>query len=324
MHRHARQHLAGRRGPQRPHPATAAGAALAALVERATNGTPLDGITGANNTETVNRLFSDNVHLTNLGMYYMALVTYASVYERSPVGAAAPSGISAAQARSLQETAWAFVSNFYSSYRAPDLASCRATVATSFCSTLLDLPQPGKRCASCTATFSAQNSNNPLYYSAGQPTLRTGTPHLERRSLSSATPPTPHPAELRMFEGFTAQSYAVNNSAVYAVVGGPADAPPLLLLHGYPQTHAMWHRVAQRLATRYRLVIPDLRGYGRSARPPVDDDHAAHSKRAMAADAMALMQHLGHDRFFVAGHDRGGRVGHRLALDHPQAWPSCA
>ncbi|MCX7901875.1 MAG: alpha/beta hydrolase [Burkholderiaceae bacterium] len=95
--------------------------------------------------------------------------------------------------------------------------------------------------------------------------------------------------------------------------------PPLLLLHGFPQTHVMWHKVAPRLAERFTLVMPDLRGYGDSDRPPGGADHAAYSKRAMAADMVGLMRALGHEAFFVCGHDRGARVAHRLALDHPQA-----
>lgn len=121
------------------------------------------------------------------------------------------------------------------------------------------------------------------------------------------------------FEGFDARHHAVNGVEIFARVGGRSDGAPLLLLHGYPQTHAIWHRMAQQLAAHYRLVIPDLRGYGRSSKPPGAADHANYSKRAMAADMVALMQELGHERFFVAGHDRGGRVAHRLALDHPQA-----
>ena len=97
------------------------------------------------------------------------------------------------------------------------------------------------------------------------------------------------------------------------------EGPPLLLLHGFPQTHAIWHRVAPALSRRYTLVMADLRGYGDSAKPPSDPAHAAYSKRAMAADMAGLMRSLGHERFFVCGHDRGGRVAHRLALDHPQA-----
>lgn len=121
------------------------------------------------------------------------------------------------------------------------------------------------------------------------------------------------------FDGFEAGEHAVNDTTLFARTGGRPDGPPLLLLHGYPQTHALWHRVAERLADHYRLVLPDLRGYGRSAKPPGRHDHADYSKRAMAADVLALMRSLGHERFFVAGHDRGGRVAHRLAVDHPEA-----
>lgn len=97
------------------------------------------------------------------------------------------------------------------------------------------------------------------------------------------------------------------------------DGPPLLLIHGYPQTHVMWHRVADALAARFTVVAPDLRGYGDSAKPAGDADHANYSKRTMAGDLVAVMAGLGHDRFNVAGHDRGGRVAYRLALDHPDA-----
>lgn len=102
---------------------------------------------------------------------------------------------------------------------------------------------------------------------------------------------------------------------VHYALGG--SGPPLLLLHGYPQTHVMWHRVADGLAERFTVVIPDLRGYGDSDKPASTDDHFPYSKRAMARDQVALMRHLGFDRFDVAGHDRGGRVAHRLTLDHP-------
>ena len=123
------------------------------------------------------------------------------------------------------------------------------------------------------------------------------------------------------FEGFETRTVPLGDVALHVRLGGRLDAPPLLLLHGYPQTGALWHRVARALAADFRLVIPDLRGYGRSTKP--DDGgqgaaqhHALMSKRAMAADVAALMAALGHDRFCVAGHDRGGRVAHRLALDH--------
>jgi haloacetate dehalogenase len=97
------------------------------------------------------------------------------------------------------------------------------------------------------------------------------------------------------------------------------DGPALLLLHGFPETHLMWHAVAPALAERFTVVAADLPGYGDSFRPPVSEDHAAHSKRALAADLVAAMGDLGHGSFAVAGHDRGGRVGYRMALDHPGA-----
>jgi haloacetate dehalogenase len=95
--------------------------------------------------------------------------------------------------------------------------------------------------------------------------------------------------------------------------------PPLLLLHGYPQTGFMWHKIAPRLAEDFTVVVADLRGYGDSDKPTSREDHAVYSKRAMAADMMAVMTALGHSQFFIAGHDRGGRVAHRLARDYPQA-----
>lgn len=95
--------------------------------------------------------------------------------------------------------------------------------------------------------------------------------------------------------------------------------PPLLLLHGNPQTHAMWHKVAPELARDFTVVCPDLRGYGLSGKPPVSADHAAYAKRAMAADMVGLMRDLGFDRFQVVAHDRGARVAHRMALDAPGA-----
>ena len=97
------------------------------------------------------------------------------------------------------------------------------------------------------------------------------------------------------------------------------DGPPLLLLHGYPQTGYIWHKIAPLLAKDFTVVVADLRGYGDSDKPPTSADHAVYSKRAMAADMIAVMATLGHQQFFVAGHDRGGRVAHRLARDYPQA-----
>jgi haloacetate dehalogenase len=117
---------------------------------------------------------------------------------------------------------------------------------------------------------------------------------------------------------FTFERIAVNGTrlAVRHSPAGDAARPALLLLHGFPQTHAIWHRVAPRLAQRFRLVMPDLRGYGDSDSPDGLPDHAGYSKRTMAADVAALMSHFGIERFFVCGHDRGARVAHRLALDH--------
>jgi haloacetate dehalogenase len=121
------------------------------------------------------------------------------------------------------------------------------------------------------------------------------------------------------FEDFQARPYDTGEARIFARSGGRADGPPLLLLHGFPQTHAIWHRVARQLADRFFLVMPDLRGYGDSSKPPGSPDHANYSKRVMADDMVDLMRLLGHERFGLVGHDRGGRVAHRLALDHPQA-----
>lgn len=121
------------------------------------------------------------------------------------------------------------------------------------------------------------------------------------------------------FDGFQIRDLpGADGQTVHVRTGGRADAPPLVLLHGFPQTHAMWHRVAQRLAGDFHLVLPDVRGYGDTTRPPGGPEQAAYSKRAMAADVAAVLGHLGIGSAFVCGHDRGGRVSHRLALDHPQ------
>ena len=117
-------------------------------------------------------------------------------------------------------------------------------------------------------------------------------------------------------DGFTPQHIDTGDTTIFAQVGG--DGPPLLLLHGFPQTHLMWRDVAPILAPRFRVVCADLRGYGASGCPPSAPDHGPYAKRAMAADLVALMRHLGHERFDVCGHDRGGRVAYRLALDHPE------
>ncbi len=120
-----------------------------------------------------------------------------------------------------------------------------------------------------------------------------------------------------LFPGFRAQSIAISGATIHCVVGG--SGPPLLMLHGYPQTHAMWHRIAPRLAERFTVVCSDLRGYGDSSKPDGGVGHVNYSKRAMAADQVEVMRTLGFARFRLAGHDRGGRVAHRLCLDHPHA-----
>jgi haloacetate dehalogenase len=120
-----------------------------------------------------------------------------------------------------------------------------------------------------------------------------------------------------MFDGFERVRIDTGEATINAVHGG--TGPPVLLLHGFPQTSAMWHQVAPALARRYTVVAADLRGYGDSGRPPAGADHAGYSFRAMAADQVALMRSLGHERFAVVGHDRGARVTHRMALDAPDA-----
>ena len=122
------------------------------------------------------------------------------------------------------------------------------------------------------------------------------------------------------FEGFESCTVDANGVRIHARVPTAAHngRPALLLLHGFPQTHAMWHRVAQLLAHDFYLVMPDLRGYGDSSKPAGLSDHSNYSKRTMASDMVALMDALGVECFGVCGHDRGGRVAHRLALDHPE------
>ncbi|MET0606670.1 MAG: alpha/beta hydrolase [Beijerinckiaceae bacterium] len=117
-----------------------------------------------------------------------------------------------------------------------------------------------------------------------------------------------------LFPGFAQMDIPTARATIRARVGG--EGPPLLLLHGYPQTHVMWHRVAPRLARSFRVVCADLRGYGDSSKPPSSDDHAPYSKRAMAQDMAEVMTSLGAEKFHVGSHDRGARVAHRLALDH--------
>jgi haloacetate dehalogenase len=120
-----------------------------------------------------------------------------------------------------------------------------------------------------------------------------------------------------LFPGFSTRRIRTSGAEIHCEFGG--SGPPLLLLHGYPQTHAMWHRIAPSLAQTYTVVCPDLRGYGDSAKPESDATHTPYSKRAMAQDMVDVMRELGFPRFRLCGHDRGGRVAHRLAVDHPAA-----
>jgi haloacetate dehalogenase len=136
----------------------------------------------------------------------------------------------------------------------------------------------------------------------GEPELSIG-----RRSIN--------PEEL-LFEGFRQRNFNLENGLeIHGVVGGAG--PPLLLLHGYPQTHAIWHKIAPKLAEHFTVVATDLRGYGRSSQPAGLPDHSNYSKREMAADQVEVMRQLGFEKFNLCGHDRGARVAHRLAMDSP-------
>ncbi|WFE88973.1 alpha/beta hydrolase [Roseibium porphyridii] len=120
-----------------------------------------------------------------------------------------------------------------------------------------------------------------------------------------------------LFPGFKSETVETEEAQLFCRVGG--SGPPLVLLHGYPQSHTCWHKVAPLLAERFTLVLPDLPGYGSSSIPALSQDHHAYSKRTMANSIVELMRLLGFDKFHLAGHDRGGRVAYRLALDHPHA-----
>ncbi|WP_445619488.1 alpha/beta fold hydrolase [Kushneria sp. Sum13] len=124
---------------------------------------------------------------------------------------------------------------------------------------------------------------------------------------------TQDPSMLEMFETFDLD---VNGVTLHGCAGG--NGPPLLLLHGHPQTHVIWHRVAPKLKDHFHVVMVDLRGYGHSSKPSGDPEHVTYSKRVMALDLVALMSALGFERFAVLAHDRGARVAHRLCLDHPE------
>jgi haloacetate dehalogenase len=120
--------------------------------------------------------------------------------------------------------------------------------------------------------------------------------------------------QVRLFPGFKAAKIQTSGATINVVSAG--QGPPLLLLHGAPQSLATWHKIAPRLANNYTVVAADLRGYGDSSKPPNGENHVNYSKRAMALDGVEVMRHFGFEKFAVVGHDRGGRVAHRMALDH--------
>ncbi|MFO7707931.1 MAG: alpha/beta hydrolase [Desulfobacterales bacterium] len=135
----------------------------------------------------------------------------------------------------------------------------------------------------------------------------------DRFAPPEATPSGAAPADF--FPGFERCGVRTSGARIHTLRGG--SGPPLLLLHGYPQTHVMWHRIGPRLARHFTVVLTDLRGYGDSGKPDSGVNHANYSKRAMALDQIEVMQALGYERFAVAGHDRGARVAWRLAVEHP-------
>jgi haloacetate dehalogenase len=132
---------------------------------------------------------------------------------------------------------------------------------------------------------------------------------------ADAAPQQPAADTLRFFPGFKTFDVKTTGAMIHGVVGG--SGPPLLLLHGAPQSHVSWRIVAPQFAKSYTVIAPDLRGDGDSSKPADGEGHANYSKRAMALDQVEVMKHFGFDRFPVVGHDRGGRVAHRMALDHP-------
>ncbi|MBN9669099.1 alpha/beta hydrolase [Labrenzia aggregata] len=120
-----------------------------------------------------------------------------------------------------------------------------------------------------------------------------------------------------LFPGYESVTIEAAGTGFYCRIGG--SGPPLLLLHGYPQSHVIWHKIAPLLDKHFTLVLPDLPGYGQSSVPPMTQDHWPYSKRCIASSLVEMMRGFGHERFFLAGHDRGGRVAYRMALDTPDA-----
>src|SRR5919109_194574 len=120
------------------------------------------------------------------------------------------------------------------------------------------------------------------------------------------------------FPGFRTEQIKTSGATIHTLYGGRPNASPVLLLHGIPETHVLWRKVAPALAQEHFVVLTDLRGYGDSSKPPGGGDHFAYSKRAMAQDQVEAMKYLGFDKFALVGHDRGGRVGPPLGVDHPE------
>jgi len=134
---------------------------------------------------------------------------------------------------------------------------------------------------------------------------------------ADAAAPDAGPGDAKLLPGFKVERVKTSGAELHTVIGG--SGPPLLLIHGAPLTHLSWYRVAPELAKKYTVVAPDLRGYGDSSKPADGENHINYSKRSMAQDNVELMRHFGFERFALVGHDRGGRVAHRLVLDHPEA-----
>lgn len=141
--------------------------------------------------------------------------------------------------------------------------------------------------------------------------LSVTLPAMATESANTGKPPLNE-----LFPDFQSRQIQTSGATINFVTGG--KGPPLLLLHGAPQSLVMWHKVAPTLAKQFEIVAPDLRGYGDSSKPPSDENHTPYLKRAMALDQIEVMEALGHTAFLVAAHDRGARVAHRLALDHPK------
>ncbi len=157
-----------------------------------------------------------------------------------------------------------------------------------------------------------EDSRRSFFRQWGAMLLACGSPASAKELVAHA--PARAPSTMAHFPNFRPLRVQTSGAVINGVVGG--EGPPVLLLHGWPQTHLIWRKVAPLLAQTHTVVATDLRGYGHSSKPPAGRGHEEYSKRAMATDQVELMQKLGFDRFAVAGHDRGARVGHRMAIDH--------